>query len=439
MQEPVQNTRADGYVNQINQYGTAQDTSERYSYQAEPSMSDELLAAIYESNGLFARIIDAPAEDAMRCGFAFENMTDRKAETYFRAVYDSLDGNGTFATALRWARVFGGSLAVMLIDDGRGIEEPLDYEHIRSIEDIVVYDRSIVRPDTSTMFSGAKLGMPDRYMIYSKHGSFTVHESRCLIFQNGVLPERCTNCIYQFWGMPEYIRIKNAIKNTEVSYGAAPRMLARAVQAVYRMKNLSEILATDGGEEIVLKRLQTIDLARGLLNSITIDSEGEDYDFKQFQFSGVTEVIDASIGYLSAVTAIPQSILNGKSISGWSSRDDTTMENYYNMVERLQRGMVGKNLRRLARIIFCAGVSQGKIQTAPHIRIKFKPLWSMTAVEQAKIECNRETTKRIKAQTAETYIKMGALKVHEVRRGLASRSAVDAETVLYQSSAGGSQ
>lgn len=50
-------------------------------------------------------------------------------------------------TAIRWARLFGGSIAVMMINDGRGIDEPLDWRNIRSIDDIRVYDRSVIQPD----------------------------------------------------------------------------------------------------------------------------------------------------------------------------------------------------------------------------------------------------------------------------------------------------
>lgn len=115
-------------------------------------------------------------------------------------------------TAIRWARLFGGSIAVMMINDGRGIDEPLDWRNIRSIDDIRVYDRSVIQPDYQSMFSydprdpfrtrGSRLGMPEFYHVTSRTGSFTVHDSRCLVFQNGILPENTTNSIYQLWGIP---------------------------------------------------------------------------------------------------------------------------------------------------------------------------------------------------------------------------------------------
>ena len=73
-------------------------------------------------------------------------------------------------------------------------------------------------------------------------------------------------------------------------------------------------LATEEGESKVLRRLQVIDMARGLLNSLVIDAEGEDYDFKTFQFSGINDVVSASCNMLSALSNIPQTILFGQAV-----------------------------------------------------------------------------------------------------------------------------
>ena len=81
----------------------------------------------------------------------------------------------------------------MLINDGRGLDEPLDWSNIQSIDDIRVFDRSVVQPDYTTLFNydprdpfstrGSRLGLPEYYQVFSKYGSFTVHDSRCLVFQ----------------------------------------------------------------------------------------------------------------------------------------------------------------------------------------------------------------------------------------------------------------
>lgn len=139
--------RADGYVNMMNKYGTSKDTTEGYRFRAEPVVPDELLTMYYEGNGLFAKIIDTPAEEAIKHGFTLESTKDQKIEDFYTEALDELDWEETAMTAIRWARLFGGSIAVMMINDGRGIDEPLDWRNIRSIDDIRVYDRSVIQPD----------------------------------------------------------------------------------------------------------------------------------------------------------------------------------------------------------------------------------------------------------------------------------------------------
>ena len=432
--------RADGYVNMMTRYGTQKDASEQYKFVPEDAVPDELLTMYYEGNGLFAKIIDTPAEEAIKHGFELKDVSDQAVEDFYTEALDELDWEETAMTAIKWARLFGGSLAVMLINDGRGLDEPLDWRHIQSIDDIRVFDRSVIQPDYTTLFNydprdpfstrGSRLGLPEYYQIFSKYGSFTVHDSRCLVFQNGILPENTTNSIYQLWGVPEYIRLHRAIRDAEVAHRSAPKMLDRSVQPIYKMQNLAAELATEEGESKVLRRLQVIDMARGLLNSLVIDAEGEDYEFKTFQFSGINDVVSASCNMLSALSNIPQTILFGQAVGGMSSTDDTSMENYYNYVERIQRRMLKSNLRYLLSIIFQAGLATGEVDEVPKIKIKFNPLWSLSDVEQADLEQKREQTKFTRAQTAQIYVNMQAIDPSEVRQKLADSEEFDVEAML---------
>lgn len=432
--------RADGYVNMMTRYGTQKDSSEQYKYIPESAVPDELLTMYYEGNGLFAKIIDTPAEEAIKHGFKLKDISDQKVEDFYTEALDELDWDETAITSLKWARLFGGSLAVMLINDGRGLDEPLDWRNIQSIDDIRVFDRSVVQPDYTTLFNydprdpfstrGSRLGLPEYYQVFSKYGSFTVHDSRCLVFQNGVLPENTTNSVYQLWGVPEYIRLNKALRDAEIAHRSAPKLLDRSVQPIYKMQNLAEELATEEGENKVLKRLQVIDMARGLLNSLVIDAEGEDYDFKTFQFSGINDVVSASCNMLSALSNIPQTILFGQAVGGMSSTDDTSMENYYNYIERIQRRMLKSNLRYLLSIIFQAGLATGEVDEVPKLKIEFNPLWSLSDLEQADLEQKREQTKFTRAQTAQIYVNMQAIDPSEVRQKLADSEEFDVEAML---------
>lgn len=432
--------RADGYVNLLNRYGTKKDMQENYFFMPEAAIPDETLIQYYEGNGLFAKIIDTPADEVVKHGFELEDIADDTITEYYKEALDELDWEETLSTAIRWARLFGGSIAVMLINDGRGIDEPVDWKNIQSIDGIRVYDRSVVQPDYQSLFTfraddpfrtrGSKIGEPEYYYVYSRFGHFVVHNSRCLVFRNGTLPENCTNSVYMLWGMPEYVRIQRAIRDTELAHSNGPKMLEKSVQAIYRSKNLSELLATQEGEDIVLKRLQLIDMARGFLNSIAIDSDGEDYDFKSFSFTGVSEIIDTTCNLLSALTSIPQTILFGRSPAGMNATGSSDMENYYNYVEKIQKRMVKNNLRYLLQIIFKAGVNTGKIEDVPKINIEFSPLWSMSEMEKASLEQTKAATQQVKAATTAAYVDMGVLDPSEVRAKLAEEDEYNVETIL---------
>ena len=432
--------RQDGYTNLLNKYGTAQDNSMAYSYEQEPVTTDLELIRLYEGNGLFTKIIDRPSEEAVKHGFDIDYGDEDIAE-YVDDRLDELEFEDKFATAEKWARLYGGAIIVMLCDDGGGLEEPLDWNKVTTIEELRVFERAIVQEDYTSLYhfhffdslkNKKPFGQPEYYHVYSTYGYFTVHYSRCLIFRNGRLPEQTTNSIYRYWGMPEYVKINRALRECITSHEDGVKLLERSVQAIYKMKNLAQLLSTDAGEDKVLQRLQVIDMARGILNSIAIDTDGEDYDFKSLPMSGVKDVIDATCNMLSAVTNIPQTILFGRSPAGMNSTGESDLENYYNMVENIQKQNMKANARTVIDLVLKQGLIEGKIPEIPKYKMKFAALWSMSETERADVSQKNAQTEQVKAQTAQVYIDSGVLDPSEVRKSLANEGEFDIEEVISE-------
>lgn len=432
--------RQDGYTNMLNKYGTSQDNSTAYEYTQEMITNDMELIRLYEGNGLFAKIIDRPSQEAVKHGLDID-YGDEDISEYVDERLDDLDFEDKFATAEKWARLYGGSIIVMLVDDGRLLEEPLDWDNVRSIEELRVFERAIVQPDYISLYnfhffdsmdSDKPFGEPEYYQVFSIYGYFTVHRSRCMVFRNGRLPEQTTNAIYRYWGIPEYVKIKRALRECITSHEDGVKLLERSVQAIYKMKNLANMLSTSDGEDKVLQRLQVIDMARGILNSIAIDTDGEDYDFKTLQMSGVKDVIDATCNMLSAVTEIPQTILFGRSPAGMNSTGDSDMENFYNMVENIQKQNMKKNARTVIDLVLRQGRLEGKIPEVPKYKVKFAALWSMSDTELAGIKQTEAATEYTKAQTAQLYIDSGVIDPSEVRRSLATEGDMEIEELVTE-------
>lgn len=412
--------RADGFsdVMRLYQSQTAQ-TGEMW-------IPDYDLAEKYQYNGLFSKIIDRPAEEALKHGMEY-NVSDADLREFLDDALDRLDWEEKAVTAIRWARLFGGSIIVMLLDDGGGLEEPVNWQDVRSVEELRVYERAIVQPDPDTY----RTGKAEYFDVSSTYGgTFRVHRSRCLVFKNGSLPEYGAAQQYYYWGLPEYIRIHKDLSRALKTHTNAANMIEKSVQPVYKQRGLQSMLAGPNGDEMELKRLQVLDASRGIMNTIAVDMEGEDYDFKTFQMTGAKEILESTCNLLSAVTCIPQTILFGRSPAGENATGESDLENYYNFVEGIQKRMLKKNIRTLIKAIVQAGVYDGSIENPGNIKPTFKPLWSLSETEKATVELTKAQRAQVAAQTAQLYIDMQAIQPDEVRQALAKDEQVDVESIL---------
>ena len=169
-----------------------------------------------------------------------------------------------------------------------------------------------------------------------------------------------------------------------------------------------------------------------LPDSIAIDSDGEDYDFKTFSMAGVKDVLDSTCNMLSAVTEIPQTILFGRSPAGMNATGENDMENYYNMVENIQKQNMKKNSRTVIDLILRQGRLEGKIPEEPKYKVKFAALWSLSDTEKANVDKTKADTEYTKAQTSQIYMDSNVLDPSEVRKSLASEGDFEIEEVLSE-------
>ena len=427
--------REDGYLNMLNKVGTIQDNSKSWEWTRADYTSDMQLVSLYEGNGLFAKIIDRPSEDAIAKGIDLSDFGDDIARKIQKKL-NSLDFSRVLIRAEKWSRLFGGSIAVMIVNDGRGLEEPLDWDNFTSIEELHVFERAVAQPDYTSMYQSTpfvvgsgivphrRWGMPEWYNVYSMYGAFRVHYTRCLEFREGELPEFTSYGQYQYWGIPIYTKIKDALRETITSHQDGTKLLERSSLGVYKMSNLSNLLSTDDGEDKVISRLQVIDMARNIINSMAIDADGEDYSYINASMSGASDIIDRTCNMLSGVTDIPQTILFGRSPAGEDATGDNDMNNYYQLLNRIQTTAYKKPTEQIVKLILLELLRGGKVAEAdiPDYDIRFNAFAQQTPQEEANVEQIKANTDLIKANTAAAYINMQALDPSEVRQGLSDNT-----------------
>ena len=132
---PLRGTRKqfrDGFASFTARLGMGQDNQlAKSGYVAEGYVthSNTELEDMYRTSWIVDRVVNVVAEDMIRGGIEIRSqMEPDKIDELMRAVR-SAGIPGRFSDAIKWSRLYGGALAVMLID-GQELSEPLDLEAV---------------------------------------------------------------------------------------------------------------------------------------------------------------------------------------------------------------------------------------------------------------------------------------------------------------------
>lgn len=413
--------RYDGFTNTVIGHGMRQrDPFSAYKFRPDNFiMSDQEADDLFTFNGIANKIISAPADEAVRAGF---NLKDGESiidhNNTINSIFEDLNGQEEFAKALSWDRLYGGAVMLMLVDDGLTLEEPMNENRIRGIEKLEVFEPMDVSFFDSYMYDNPydpNYGKPQFYTIIGYNGgSFLVHESRLLLFTGGVISNRRRR-MRNGWGGRVFDKVQQDIVNYNTSLSLALMAMSRLSQGILKLNGMSSQLATDFGEQQVQKRLQLIDMARHLMNTIALDGEDE-YDQKNLTTAGLKDILQEFQVALSASTDIPATILFGRSPAGQNATGHSDFENFYNMVGRIQQRTLRPRLSRLLSIIDKA--SDYGITLPKDYTIDFKPLWSPSEKEKAETANLNGQAKEHEANAAKIYIETGGLDVQELRKKL---------------------
>ena len=386
--------------------------------ESEKNFSPLFAAQAYESNGLLAKLIDQPADDALSKGFELQGIS-RDSVSWYEDQLDRLEWEEAASTALRWQRLFGGALVVMLANDGHGLEDPLYLERVRGVDGLVIYDCTTVRPNLDIA------GQAQSFSVHSDRGSFTVHETRCLLFRSDPLPNLSKDPEADYWGIPLYIRMERALQEVITAHGWPSRMLSWAGQPVYRMKDLSAFLASSEGERKVTDHLRAFELMRSVYNTLAIDA-GEEILFSPIpeNIAGAVALVNASWAALSAVTGMPQSILTGQPVPDSPGEvkglqkgyDQQARQEYASCILDIQQHALQPPLLRLLEVLGRAGVDCGRLDQVEQVTVKWRPFYVASPMEAADNALKKAQAQLTRAQTLAQQLKAGIITAQEALR-----------------------
>ena len=392
-------------------------------------LTREELAELYRGEGVSKKIVQVPVHDMTRSGFNIEGDSEN---TIIKAL-DKIQTRQAIKKALTWARLFGGSLLVMGINDaGRNsgksaFEAPLNEERIKSLDFFRVYDKSQVTWDTVDIDSdpsSENFGKPLLFKITPiTEGSaeeFKVHYTRCIRFV------ACWEAAeVNWWGdsvlQACYIRLRgfgNALIATE-------SILDEFIVGILTINNLQDLIA-DGQEGLITKRLQQIDMSKHILNTMLVDKD-EEFTRISATVNGIKDILEFLKDVLSAVSGIPQMKLFGEQSKGLGGESGGNIRMYYDDISEAQTTELEPKLRRIISLLLKSSSFQMPESLGEDWTISFNSLWQASAKETAEARLST-------AKADEIYMKYGALSPKEVAMSRFGGETYSTDTTLLEES-----
>lgn len=315
-----------------------------------------LMEAMYRSSWIVGAVVDCIAEDMTRAGIDIasdltpEDGKKIEQEMSRLCIWDRLCDN------LKWARLYGGSIAVMLID-GQDMKTPLQIDSISQgqFKGLLVLDRWLVQPTLNTLVEefGPDMGMPMFYDIVADSMALKrqrIHYSR-VIRVDGVDLPYWQRIAENLWGQSVIERLYDRLVAFDSTTQGTSQLVYKAHLRTYAVDGLRDIIATGGPAlEGLIKQIEMIRRFQSN-EGITLMDTKDEFGTHQYSFSGLADVLLQIGQQLAGAAETPLTRLFGQSPAGLSSTGDGEMKQYHESVNAKQERRLRVPLTRLIEVL----------------------------------------------------------------------------------------
>lgn len=381
------------------------------------------IEALYEQSGLFPLIVDRVPEHATRRWINVTGAQDNEGKPdkdFGRTLIEALeevDAQGACFELMRLDRLYGGAAIINGADDGQTPDKPLDLKRVRKVHHLNVLSRWEIWPgEINRDVTSPNFRQPEYYtftgasilseVMRAPLGS-RIHHSRVIRLRRHRIASELSMHGIEGWDLPIIERVYDAVRQYGMLLDYIEAMFQDLVQGVFKMKGLADAFSADQGDEVVLKRLQTIAFARSLLNMIALD-EDETYERRGQVPTGLSELVIRVMDYLAAVAEMPLSILFGQPPTGLSTDDESGRTAFYDSIANKQNRLLRPVINRIADAVIAAKEGPLKGKAPAQWSFEFRPLKEPTEAEDAE-------RRGKEAETEERLILNNILTATEVR------------------------
>ena len=401
---PLTVRTADNIVNAEARLGLGADnlaSTAAYSYSV-VSRNRQNLDNAYRSSWLVGVAVDCVADDMTRAGIELTGEIEPADIEAITAEFADLHLWGQLANTVRWARLYGGCIAALLVD-GQNPATPLRVETIREgqFRGLLVLDRWMVTPSLDNIVTefGPDMGQPTFYTVNSSQGAagiggggransfnatsstgVNIHYTRVIRLDGNELPffARQTE---QGWGQSIVERLYDRLLAYDSATQGAAQLVYKAHLRTLSVEGLRDALAFGGKslEGIV----RSVDFIRKFQSNdgLTLLDSRDTFAAHSYSFDGLPQLLGQFSEQLSGALQIPLVRLFGQSPAGFSS-GDTDLQNYYDMISAQQTSKLRRPMMKLLDVVCRSRCGR---ELPEDFGFKFTSLWQLSAAERADV------------------------------------------------------
>ena len=345
-----------------------------------------LLEFIHRGSWLGGVAVDVVADDMTKAGVEIISDLDPRDISRIEERAIELGVWGSINEAIKWSRLYGGSIAVFLID-GQNLATPLRLDTIKEgqFKGLCTLDRWMVEPSLNDLITeyGPNLGLPKFYRVTAQAQALQgkkIHYSRCIRLEGIRLPywQRVNE---NLWGLSILERLYDRMLAYDSASTGAAQLVYKSYIRTYKIKEMREIIAA-GGDAMkgLIKYIDMIRQFQGIEGMTLLDSEDEFASATHGAFAGISDALQQFGQQISGALQIPLVRLFGQSPAGFAS-GETDLRAYYDTIRQVQMKELKPGILTLYRAL---SASEG-IDFPAGTKIEFKPLWQLTEEQKANI------------------------------------------------------
>ena len=333
MDKKTEKIKDGAYQNVLTGMGTSLDSSTHDRVKIGIDVEDDSeLASLYSRDALVKAIVDKVPEAVFNNPISIVDDDDGK-------MYKELSKMNFFSsivTALKYARLYNGSIIVTLYEGDDDLEKPV--RALGRVTGYRVYSSGRLTMDDSDWVKDKEnpyFGSVEYYRFIKKDGAEQkIHSSRINVIKGELLPDSETGTVKQeVFGLSLINSIKDGSKLFGTSISSIGNMIKENGVSVFGFDGFWMRLSTKDGEQTIRKRMGLLKSQMSAFRGI-IQDKNDTFAQINHSFAGIPEVMRIVMAYVSSCSQIPVSILFGNMVTGLSSTNEGDIRVFNELVEK---------------------------------------------------------------------------------------------------------